>query len=202
MSAPSFPTQADIPGYDYGTQSLPRSPVSLDELRSLEQAAGLTSEDKEWLRRAGESLVPNAERVVDSWRAVIASQPELARVFFDPDGKPDEAYKAAVKKRFVQWVIDACERPHDQAWLDYQEEIGRRHTPAKKNQTDHAHTPPVVPLRYLIAFSAITATTIRPFLEQSGRSPADVQKMHDAWIKSMLLHLALWTRPYVPDGLW
>src|SRR5437899_1747916 len=82
--------------------------------------------------------------------ARIAAHPELARWLFDPSGTPDEAYKAAVKKRFVQWVRDTCMRPRDQAWLDYQEEIGLRHTPAKKNQTDSVHTPPVVPLRYLI----------------------------------------------------
>jgi hypothetical protein len=43
---------------------------------------------------------------------------------------------AKVKKRFVQWVLNACFRPHDQAWLDYQEEIGQRPTPEKKNHTD------------------------------------------------------------------
>lgn len=202
MPAGTAPTQASIPGYDYGSRSLPHSPVSLEELRALEQAAGITDEDQQWLRAAGKILAPHAERVVDSWRSRIAAQPELARIFFGPDDRPDDAYKAAVKKRFVQWVIDACERPHDQDWLDYQEEIGKRHTPARKNQTEHAQTPPVVPLRYLIAFTAITATTIRPFLEESGQSQEDLQTMQDAWTKSMLLHLALWARPYVADSLW
>src|SRR6266700_2260425 len=145
MPAPPTTTHLDIPGYDYGDHSLPRSPVSLEELRSLERAVGLTQEDEEWLKSAGEILAPHAERIVDSWRAVIGSQPELAQVFFRPDGHPDDAYRAAVKKRFVQWIADACKRPHDRAWLDYQEEIGKRHTPVKKNQTDHAQTPPVVP---------------------------------------------------------
>jgi protoglobin len=202
MPAGTAPTQASIPGYDYGSRSLPQSPVSLEELRALEQAAGITDEDQQWLRAAGKILAPNAERIVDSWRARIAAQPELAQVFFGPDGQPDDAYKAAVKKRFVQWVLDACERPYDQAWLDYQEEIGKRHTPARKNQTEHAQTPPVVPLRFLIAFTAITATTIRPFLEESGQSQEDLQKMQDAWTKSMLLHLALWSRPYIAECLW
>ena len=195
-------TRPDIPGYGYGSSAVTPSPVTLQELRSLEQATGHTAEDDKWLSIAAETLVPNAERIVDSWRAVIGSQPELAKVFFGPDGKPDDTYKAAVKKRFVQWIHDACLRPHDQAWLDYQEEIGKRHTPAKKNLTDHAQTAPLVPLRYLIAFTAVTSTTIRAFLEESGRSAEDVQKMHDAWIKSMLLHQALWTRPYVADCLW
>lgn len=195
-------TRFDISGYDYGTSAVNPSPVTLQELLSLEQAAGHAAEDEEWLSIAAETLVPNAERIVDSWRAIIASQPHLAKVFFGPDGRPDDAYKAAVKKRFVQWIHDACLRPRDQAWLDYQEEIGKRHTPAKKNKTDHAQTAPLVQLRYLIAFTAVTSTTIRPFLEESGRSAEDIRKMHDAWIKSMLLHLALWARPYVADSLW
>jgi len=37
-----------------------------------------------------------------------------------------------LKRRFVQWVVDVAIRPHDRAWLDYQEEIGLRHTPEKK----------------------------------------------------------------------
>ena len=201
MSGANVP-QGDIPGYDYGSRSLPHSPVSLEELRALEQAAGFNEEDQQWLRAAGKILAPNAERIVDSWRSRIAAQPELAQVFFGPDGRPDDVYKAAVKKRFVRWVVDTCERPHDQAWLDYQEEIGKRHTPAKKNQTENAQTPPVVPLRYLIAFTAITATTIRPFLEESGGDPEDLRKMQDAWTKSMLLHLALWSRPYLAECLW
>jgi hypothetical protein len=193
-------TKTKIPGYDYG--AVPSSPVSLNDLWSLENAAGFTDEDVHWLRGAGPILAPQAEQIVDSWRARIAAHSEMVKVFFGPDGKPDDAYKAGVKKRFVQWVIDSCERPHDQQWLDYQEEIGKRHTPVKKNLTDRAQSPPVVPLRFLVAFAAVVATTIRPFLESSGRPANEIQNMQDAWTKSMLLHLALWSRPYVHDPHW
>jgi Protoglobin len=194
---------SQIPGYDYGSRSLPHSPVSLDELRNVEQAVGFNEDDRKWLRSAAPILSPLAEELVDTWRAVIGAHPEMSRVFFGPDGKPDDVYKAAVKKRFVQWVIDSCEREHDQAWLDYQEEIGQRHTPAKKNRTDGAQTPPVVPLRYLIAFSAIVSTTLQSFLEKSGRcNSEEIQHIQRAWTKSMLLYLALWTRPYVAVSLW
>lgn len=202
MCSASASNSTEIGGYDFGNRSLPQSPVTLKELRSLEQAAGFTQEDERWLRKASAILSPNAERIVDSWREVIGSQPDLARVFFGPDGHPDDAYKAAVKKRFVQWVQDTCERPHDQAWLDYQYEIGKRHTPAKKNLTDHTQSPPLVPLRYLIAFTAITTTSIRKFLEEGSTSPQDVVHMHDAWTKSMLLQISLWARPYVAECLW
>lgn len=190
-----------IPGYDYGSPHVGRSPVTLDELRQLEQAAGFTEEDRQALRRAGDVLTDQAEQMVDAWRARIAAQPELARWFFDPHGEPDERYKAAVKKRFVQWVRDACTRPRDQAWLDYQEEIGQRHTPAKKNHTDDAHTPPVVPLRYLIAFVPVVSS-IRPFLSRAGHGAEEVDKMQAAWSKALLVQIALWSRPYVKEELW
>ncbi len=194
-------SSVSIPGYDYGTARVGRSPVTLDELRQLEQAANFSEEDWHALQRAGEILVEQAEQMVDSWRARIAAQPELARRFFDPNGKPNEAYKAAVKKRFVQWVRDTCMRPRDQAWLDYQEEIGLRHTPAKKNQTDGAHTPPVVPLRYLIAFVAVV-NPIRAFLCRGKHSAEEIEQMQNAWSKAVLIQISLWSRPYVKEGLW
>jgi hypothetical protein len=123
-----------IPGYEYG--SVGHSPVALNDLRSLEDAAGFSDEDLKWLRAAGPILAPQGERIVDSWRARIADHPEMVNVFFGPNGEPDDNYKAAVKKRFAQCVVESRERPHDQQWLDYQDEIGKRHTPAKKNTTE------------------------------------------------------------------
>ena len=107
-----------------------------------------------------------------------------------------------MKKRFVQWVIDTCTRPRDQAWLDYQEEIGLRHTPAKKNETEHAQTPDRVPLRYLLAFIGPVVLGAKDFLARKGHNAQDVERMRAAWTKSVLLEIALWARPYVSSGLW
>jgi hypothetical protein len=192
----------DLPGYDFGTDRAAHSPVTLDELRQLERTSGLSAEDRRWLAMAGEVLAPQAEDMVTAWRTQIGEQPYLAEWFRAPDGTPDERYKAAVKPRFVQWVIDVCTRPYDQAWLDYQEEIGLRHTPTKKNATDRVSAPPLVPLRYLVAFTAVVVTTARDFLAKSDRSPEDVELMHAAWTKAVLLTLALWVRPYTRDELW
>lgn len=191
-----------IHGYDYGTRRAARSPVTLDELRELEISVGWTEADDAALAMAGEVLAGQEEAMVDSWRAVIGKHPFLGKWFFGPDGKPDEGYKAAVKKRFVQWVADTCRRPRDQAWLDYQEEIGLRHTPAKKNQTDGTATPDHVPVRYLTAFVGPVIFGAREFLARKGHADAEVERMQQAWAKSMLLTLTLWSRPYVKDGLW
>jgi pimeloyl-ACP methyl ester carboxylesterase len=194
--------QPSISGYDYAHPNAARSPVSLDELRQLEATVGWTGEDAKTLQRHGQIFKDHAEEMVDSWRAVIGSQPHLAKWFFGPDGQPDENYKAKVKKRFVQWVLDACFRPHDQVWLDYQEEIGLRHVPAKKNLTDGAHTPPVVPMRYLLGFTTIVTIITRKFFVGHGLSAEELQKLEDAWARTVQLHITLWSRPYVKEGLW
>src|SRR3954468_16784708 len=180
-----------IHGYDYGKASVARSPVSVDELHQLEATLGWSDEDARILHRYETIFRDNAEAMVDTWRAVIGSQPHLAKWFFAPDGKPDEEYKAAVKKRFVQWVLDAAFRPHDQAWLDYQEEIGLRHTPAKKNLTEAAHTPNVVPLRYLFGLVPVVIMSTRKFFAEVSGS--ERQKLEDAWTKVVQLHVTLWS---------
>ena len=201
-NAPQAVAAISIAGYDYGRPSTAHSPVSLEELRALEASAGWSESDAEILRRHGNIFRDHAEAMVDTWRAVIGSQPSLAKWFFGPDGKPDHEYKAKVKERFVQWVLDAYFRPHDQVWLDYQEEIGLRHTPLKKNLTDGAHTPPVVPMRYLISFVTVVTTSTRKFFVDSGLSGEELQNLEDAWSKTLQLHIALWCRPYVREGLW
>ena len=106
-----------------------------------------------------------------------------------------------MKQRFVQWVVDVATRPHDRAWLDYQEEIGLRHTPAKKNKTDGRQTPLWVPLRYLLGFLPVV-TEIRSVLESEITDAGELRALERAWTKAVHLHVVLWSRPYVTDGLW
>lgn len=192
---------AAIAGYDFGSARSAKSPVSLEELRHLEQAAGWTEDDARVLNKYAAHFEAQAEKMVDSWRAVIGAQPELAKWFLGPDATPDDAYKAAVKRRFVQWVVDVSKRPHDQAWLDYQEEIGLRHTPQKKNQTDGRQTPPLVPLRYVLGFVPVV-TPVRRFFESVITDSAELDALERAWGKAVQLHVTLWARPFCREGLW
>ena len=96
--------------------------------------------------------------------------------------RPNPEYGAASTLRFDRWVIDACTRPLDQAWLDQQHEIGLRHNRAKKNQTDHADSVDHIPLRYLLAFTAVIITTARNYLADGERSAQqrrrDARRLH------------------------
>ncbi len=188
----------NIPGYTYGSAA--PSPVTLKELEELKQAVLFTAEDEKYLKMAGEVLKDQIDAVLDLWYGFVGSHPHLVYYFSGPDGKPDANYLAAVRKRFGQWILDTCNRPYDQAWLNYQHEIGLRHHRTKKNQTDRVQSVPIVPLRYLIAFIYPITATIKPFLAKKGHSPEDVDKMHQAWFKSVTLQVALWSYPYAKDG--
>ncbi|HZP06453.1 MAG TPA: protoglobin domain-containing protein [Terracidiphilus sp.] len=178
------------------------SPVTLDELREIEPSIGCSEEDAETLRRHKTLFDQRAEQMVEQWRAVIGSQPHLVKWFFGPDGKRDDEYAAKVKPRFVQWVIDVCLRPDDQAWLNYQEEIGLRHLPAKRNQTDKRSTPALVPLRFLLAFVPVIVISARQFFLEGGVEGEELERLEGAWAKAVQLHVTLWTRPYAKEGLW
>lgn len=192
---------AQIPGYDFGKPTSAVNPLSNEELQHLEQTVGWNEHDAAVLQRHADLFRHNAEAMVDSWRSVIGAQPHLAHWFTDPQGNPDEDYKARVKRRFVQWVVDVATRPYDRDWLNYQEEIGLRHTPARKNKTDGKQTPPLVPLRYLVSFIPVVLS-IRRFFADEIKDTAELDALERAWTKAVFLHVTLWTRPYVLPGLW
>ncbi len=187
-----------IPGYDYGR--VPPSPVSLHDLENLKKAVLFTEEDARYLRLAGEVLKDQIEEILDVWYGFVGSHAHLVYYFSEPSGQPNTAYLAAVRRRFGQWILDTCFRPYDQDWLNYQHEIALRHHRTKKNQTDKVHSVPHVPLRYLIAFIYPITATIKPFLARKGHSPDEVEKMHQAWFKSVTMQAALWSYPYAKEG--
>jgi hypothetical protein len=191
----------EIPGYGYGAPDTARSPLSVEDLDLLKETVLFTEEDEHYLRMAGEVLEDQTEDVLDVWYDFVASHPHLVRYFSDAEGNADEEYLGRVRERFKQWILDTCERPYDQEWLDYQQEIALRHTRAKKNRTDGAQeTPDYVPLRYLISFVYPITATMRPFLANKGHTDEEVEKMHQAWFKCVVLQVALWSQPYTKEG--
>ena len=194
-------TRAPIPGYALGQSGLARSPISLQELEELKKSMLLGAEDAAWLRQAGTILESQAEAILDVWYGFVGANPHLLKYFADAEsGEPDGAYLAAVRKRFGQWILDTTAARYDQAWLDYQYEIGLRHHRVKKNKTDGANAAAHIPLRHVLALVYPISATIRPFLEKGGRSPADVDAMLAAWTKAVLLQAILWAQPYVREG--
>jgi hypothetical protein len=191
-----------IPGYTYGTADAATSPLTLQDLERLKAVVSLTPEDEEALREAGEILADQADDMVSAWRTRLGELSFMRPYSGHPDGTPNPEYGAASKPRFDRFIIDACTRPLNQDWLDYQQEIGLRHTRAKKNATDHADSLDHIPMRYLLAFTAVVITSAREFLAAKGASPERVDRMHAAFTKSVMLHVTVWTRPYVDGTDW
>jgi hypothetical protein len=193
-------SQTDIPGYTYGTDAVPRSPVSLDELELLQATLLLGEDDRTALRRSSNLLAPQVEAILDVWYGFVGANPHLLAAFTGPDGQPDQTYLAAVRRRFGRWILDTARAEYNRAWLDYQHEIGLRHTRRAKNRTDGVEAADHIPLRYVLALLVPITTTLKPFLADGGASPDDVEAMHQAWVKAVLLQLILWSHPYVRDG--
>ncbi|ADE15172.1 conserved hypothetical protein [Nitrosococcus halophilus Nc 4] len=190
-------SEQEIPGYTYGAEAVAKSPVSLEDFDLLKKTVLFTEEDEKYLRLAGEVLADQVDEVLDLWYGFVGSHPHLVHYFTNLQGEPDSDYLAAVRKRFGQWILDTCNRPYDQDWLNYQHEIGLRHYRTKKNQTDGVQSVPIINYRYLIAFIYPITATIKPFLEKKGHSADEVEKMHQAWFKSLVLQVTLWTNPYL-----
>ncbi|HWC10792.1 MAG TPA: protoglobin domain-containing protein [Acidimicrobiales bacterium] len=193
-------SQPDIPGYTYGEEGVATSPVSMDEFDRLKQTVMFGEEDVDALRTSREVLSDQVSDVLDVWYDFVASTPHLLQAFSSRDGgEPIQRYLDRVRERFGQWILDTAEANYDQAWLDYQHEIGLRHHRAKKNVTDNVEAVEHIPLRYLLALHYPITATLRSFLANKGHNDAEVEAMHQAWIKSVLLQVILWTRPYVSE---
>lgn len=190
-----------IPGYTYGSSKVLPSPVTLDQLGTMMKSVLFGEQDVQALRAPAPILEPQIEEVLDVWYGFVGSQPHLLAHFSNPDsGEPIEAYLNAVRLRFGQWIRDTAAANYDQAWLDYQFEIGRRHHPIAKNTTDGAAASRLVPVSDMILLTYPVTATLKPFLEKTGASPEDVGRMHQAWLKSVLLQVVLWSHPFVRDG--
>jgi hypothetical protein len=188
-----------IPGYTFGTPEVARSPVTGEDVELLKATLLWSDDDDRYLRMAGEVLADQVDDVLELWYGYVGSHPHLLRYFADRDGEPIGAYLERVRARFAQWVRDVCSRPYGDTWRDYQYEIALRHTRAKKNQTDGVDSVPEVSLRYLIAFVFPITATMRSFLASQGHGTEDVDAMHTAWFKAVVLHVCLWSQPYAPD---
>lgn len=189
-----------ISGYTFGSAELAKSPITAADLDLLKATLLWSADDDRYLKLAGEVLEDQTDAVLDTWYGYVGAHPHLLQYFSSAEGRVDNDYLAAVRKRFGQWILDTCRRPYDQAWLDYQYEIALRHHHTKKNEVDGAEAVDHIGQRYLIAFIYPITATIKPFLGKKGHSSVDVEGMYNAWFKAVTLHVTLWTYPYANSG--
>lgn len=183
-----------IKGYTYG--EVGQSPVSIADLDLLKKTVLFTEEDEKNLRLAGEVLKDQTNEVLDLWYGFVGGNEHLVH-YFTKNGQPNIDYLTAVRARFGQWILDLCNRPYDQTWLNYQHEIALRHHSTRKNKTDAVDTVPIIHYRYLVAFIFPITATIKSFLAKKGHDATTVDAMHTAWFKAVTLTVILWTYPYI-----
>ncbi len=188
-----------IKGYDYGKATLEQSPVTLQDLSLLKKTLLWSDDDDRFLNMAGDVLKDQTNDVLDLWYGYVGGNEHLVH-YFTKNGQPNMDYLTAVRARFGQWILDVCQKPYDQTWLNYQHEIAKRHHSAKKNKTDGVDTVPIIHYRYMTAFIYPITATIKSLLAKKGHSQADVDAMHNAWFKAVTLTVILWTYPYINKG--
>src|SRR5688572_8391941 len=164
----------NIAGYTYGTNAVARSPVALADFELMKKSVLFGDEDVKYLRLSYDVLKDQVEAILDVWYGFVAANPHLLASFTGKsDGQPLGDYLGAVRKRFGQWILDTARAQYDQAWVDYQHEIGLRHHRAKKNRTDGAPSTDIVPFRDLFLLIYPVTFTLKPFLARGGHSTDD-----------------------------
>jgi hypothetical protein len=188
-------------GYTYGTKQVAKSPFTLEDLKLLEQSMLFTEDDVKYLKMSHDILKDQTKEILDVWYGFVGGTPQLLYFFGNKTtGKPEGEYLAKVRERFSMWILQTAEANYDQNWLNYQYEIGLRHYTTKKNKTDKATAVPIVNYRYIPALTIPVTTTLKPFLAKKGASAEDVEKMYNAWVKSVLMQAILWGQPYMKKG--
>jgi hypothetical protein len=201
LAAGAAAAQTAIPGYRLGDPTLAASPLTQADLATLKASLLFGDADVAALRKMRGVVEGQVEAILDVWYGFVASTPHLLAYFSDPaSGQPQGAYLGAVRKRFGQWILDTCSANYDAAWLAWQEEIGKRHHRMGKNKTDGATAAAHIPMRHVLALAVPISVTMKPFLAAKGDTAADIDAMHAAWTKSVLLQAILWSRPYTKDG--
>lgn len=191
----------NMTGYRNGDPHLPESPVSMPHWERMQEAALFGADDVAALRRSKAILEPRVNDILDVWYGFVGSKPFLLDQFTDRSThQPDADYLAKVRVRFCQWILDTAEAQYDETWLRWQVEIGRRHHRVGKNKTDGANATALVPFSYLVPLAQPIVQTLRPFLEGTGEPSSVVDAMQDAWRKSVLLQVTLWSFPYIVEG--
>lgn len=190
-----------IHGYRLNDPTLAPSPVTAQQFEELKASLLFGPDDVAALKRAHDGLAPQVEAILDVWYGFVGGNPHLLRYFSDPaTGAPVGAYLDGVRKRFGQWILDTCRAEYDSGWLAYQDEIGKRHHRMGKNKTDGVAAAAHIPMSQLIALAIPISVTMKPFLAKISARTDEVEAMHAAWTKSVLLQAILWARPYAKDG--
>jgi len=163
----------NIPAYHEDTQST--CPISLQEFELLKETVLWTEEDESYMHMSADILREQVENIADVWTSFISVYPHLSKNF---------ASLEELNEQIKKWILYSATASYDEKWLSQQ----------------FSKVMPLKNFRYAPVLAYPLIATLKPFLcKKHLRSAEDVECMHQAWTKSVLLQLSLWSRRYVRD---
>jgi hypothetical protein len=163
MDSMQKPERHELAGYDLGGDEVAKSPITL-QWEELQDSA-LFSASSICLSEG--ILRDQVDDLLKVWRGVIFDHPFLALTTkIRKRTRPIANPPLRVAKLF--WPVGTARTKSDQAWFDYQHEIGLCHHRTKKDKTDQSQTLGHIRARDLLAFSAAIFVPMKVHLQRKA----------------------------------
>ncbi len=190
-----------LPGEHEVAAAAPAGFPDAGEIDLLGRVGLFSPDDARALRKIWRVLKGQTDDYLDMVLGMVAAHPELVAALAalreqEPAlGLLDDA--EALHARFRRWLYETCFFPQEPPWL--------KELYLEKSPPDSlAQAPPALPpgFRHTVALAYPLVATIRPFLAASGRDQPEIERMQSAFLKAILLQVALLSKLYVKEGLW
>jgi len=193
--------KAIVPGYTFGQVS--RAPISEKDLQLMLDSVLWTKEDEDNRKVLGDIFKKHMKEILDAIVNYVGSREYLLYYFKDKSGTTTiTEYVSNSVGRIAQWILDCCYRPLDQKFIDYQYEIGLRHTPLKKGKADNVQTVDLVHARYMVTFIFPFTAALKPFIQKEVEDFVLADKLYHTWFKLVTVCASIYIYPFVKEGWW
>lgn len=163
---------------------------------------GLFSPDDEIaLRKVWRILKGQTDDYLDMMLGMVAAHPALVPALTTLRGEKSATHSldeaATIRDRFRRWLFETCFFPYEPPWLK------QLYSELSPPDSAAQPSPALVPeFRHAVALAYPLVATARPFLAAKGRDHQDIERMQNAFLKAILLQVALLSKLYVKEGLW
>ncbi len=178
-----------------GRHAPPLSPPAAEELDLLKQMVLFSADDERALGRVWKVLAGRSDDYLDVLLGLTAAHPRLQRALTGLDGDLPAARLETARAGFRRWLATTCARPYDPSW------VARLYAAVGADEAG-GWGGAAPGFRYLNLLVYPLTATVRPFLAGGGHDGGDIERMHQAWMKSMILQATLLGRGYVPEERW
>ncbi|MDG4548993.1 MAG: protoglobin domain-containing protein [Candidatus Contendobacter sp.] len=173
-----------------------------EEIDLLWRIGLFSSDDERNLRKLWRILKGQTDDYLDMVFGMVAAYPALATTLAAAcrenlgdavDGS------TAVRSLFREWLSETCRTPREPSWLKRLYSSGSDLPSERSMETTLAKLPG---FRYLIALSFPLVATLRSLLVGAGLAHQEIERMQSAFLKAVLLQVALLSKLYVREGTW